>query len=453
MSRKIDAKRRRSSITRSDAIARKKNPKKIVANQKPKSYLDRVAAHGIALARLTRRATSNTGDRDRMTRIGFSYNKKPATRLETNGGTSAVSSVGFDFDPSFTRSIGASGSVVAAPISGADDIYAEWDSPETIAAVEGALSALGEVIRLEATPDFPQRLRDARPDIVFNMAEGLSGQNREAHVPAICEFYGIPYSGSDPFTLSLALHKARTKQMLQFHGIPTAPFALVESLAEAKAVRRANQLRYPLFAKPVQEGSSKGITERNYVRDGDELLAVVAELLEVYEQSVLLEEFLPGAEFTCGVIGNGKEARVLPIVGIRFDVLPEGALPIYGFEAKWGWDRPDQPLQMFDCPADIADDVREAIEEVTLRAYRAIGCRDWSRIDVRLDARGIPNIVEINPLPGILPNPEDNSCLPKAAAAAGMGYNELIQSCLIAAAKRQGVRLAGARLRKAGGKR
>ena len=383
-----------------------------------------------------------------MTRIGFCYNQKPdaASTNEGQRGPSAATS-GFDVEPSsFSRSNGTRGGSAVAlnavpEVSAPDDIYAEWDAPETIAAVERALSALGEVIRLEATPDFPQELRDSRPDIVFNMAEGLVGQNREAHVPAICEFYGIPYSGSDPFTLSLALHKARTKQMLQFYGIPTAPFALVDSIAETKAVRRANLLRYPLFAKPVQEGSSKGITERNYIRDGEEMVAVVGELLETYKQPVLLEEFLPGAEFTCGVIGNGKDARVLPLVGIRFDVLPDGALPIYGFEAKWIWDRPDQPLQMFDCPAPVEEPLRQAIEEVTLRAYRAIGCRDWSRIDVRLDARGIPNIVEINPLPGILPNPEDNSCLPKAAAAAGMSYDELIQSCLLAAAKRQGIRI------------
>ena len=393
-----------------------------------------------------------------MTRIGFSYNQKPAT-LDGNGvSVSADSSNGFEAESVFSRSNGARTGVAAtlAPaVAHVDDVFAEWDAPETIAAVERALSALGDVIRLEATPDLPLRLRETRPNIVFNMAEGLSGQNREAHVPAICEFYDIPYSGSDPFTLSLALHKARTKQMLQFYGIPTAPFALVDSLAEAKAVRRANLLRYPLFAKPVQEGSSKGITEKNYVRDGDELLAMVAELLEVYEQPVLLEEFLPGAEFTCGVLGNGKDARVLPLVGIRFDVLPEGALPIYGFEAKWIWDRPDRPLQMFECPAPVTDDLRKSIEEVTLRAYRAIGCRDWSRIDVRLDARGVPNIVEINPLPGILPNPEDNSCLPKAAAAAGMTYDELIQSCVLAAAKRQGVRLGAGRSRKTagGGKR
>lgn len=404
---------------------------------------------------------SHTGDRDRMTRIGFAYNQKPDDSTEFEGqlivpGTSSAGSVDEE-PPSFGRALGARSGTTAAAVSvernpsvaRADDAYAEWDSPETIAAVERALSGLGDVVRLEASADFPQRLREARPDIVFNMAEGLTGQNREAHVPAICEFFGIPYSGSDPFTLSLALNKARAKQMLQFYGIPTAPFALVESLAEAKAVKRAGLLRYPLFAKPVQEGSSKGITERNYIRDGGELLPCVAELLEVYEQAVILEEFLPGAEFTCGVVGNGRDARVLPIVGMRFDALPEGALPIYGFEAKWIWDTPDCPLQMFECPASIDATLREAIEQVTLRAYNALGCRDWSRVDVRLDALGMPNIVEVNPLPGILPNPEENSCLPKAAAAAGLSYEELIQSCVIAAAKRQGVRLG--RGRRAGG--
>jgi D-alanine-D-alanine ligase len=383
-----------------------------------------------------------------MTRIGFAYNQKPEVSTEFEGrlDVPAESSGSFDEDPpSFTRAQGARGNLAVdirkSALAQADDAYAEWDSPETIAAVENALAGLGEVIRLEASSDFPQRLRETRPDIVFNMAEGLTGQNREAHVPAICEFFGIPYSGSDPFALSLCLNKARTKQMLQFYDIPTAPFALVESLAEAKMVKRTRSLRYPLFAKPVQEGSSKGITERNYIREEGELLPCVAELLEVYEQPVLIEEFLPGAEFTCGVIGNGREAKVLPIVGIRFDALPEGALPIYGFEAKWIWDRPEQPLKMFECPADISESLRASIEQVTLRAYSALGCRDWSRIDVRIDAQGAPNIVEVNPLPGILPQPEDNSCLPKAAAAAGIGYDELIQSCVIAAAKRQGVRL------------
>jgi D-alanine-D-alanine ligase len=373
-----------------------------------------------------------------MTRIGFAYNLKPEGSALFEGRTDVPNS-----RVSSTSATKASAALATATamMTQADDAFAEWDSPETIRAVENALAKLGDVIRLEATEEFPQSLRDAEPDIVFNMAEGLTGQNREAHVPAICEFYGIPYSGSDPFTLSLCLHKARTKQMLQFYGIPTARFALVENLAETKAVRRGKVLRYPIFAKPVQEGSSKGITERNYVRDGDELLEVVAQLLEQYEQPVLLEEFLPGAEFTCGVIGNGPNARVLPLVGMNFDSLPDGALPIYGFEAKWIWDTPDEPLQIFECPAKVSNSLRESIEQITLRAYRALGCRDWSRIDVRLDAKGLPHIVEVNPLPGILPNPEDNSCLPKAAAAAGISYDKLIQSCLVAAATRCGVRL------------
>src|SRR5688572_27544616 len=205
-----------------------------------------------------RRAKSTTGDRDRMTRIGFAYNQKPDASTEyeeqLHGSNDSRTGTLDDETSSFARTAGArTGSVVAVERAAfskrADDVYAEWDSPETIAAVERALSALGDVVRLEATPEFPQRLREARPDIVFNMAEGFTGQNREAHVPAICEFYGIPYSGSDPFTLSLALNKARAKQMLDHYDIPTAPFALVESLAEAKTVKKAALLRYPLFAK------------------------------------------------------------------------------------------------------------------------------------------------------------------------------------------------------------
>src|SRR5689334_19586294 len=169
-----------------------------------------------------------------MTRIGFAYNLKPDSSAEFEGRTSVP-----DSRVSTSNSLTSSGgslAVEAAIAAQADDAFAEWDAPDTIDAVERALSGVGEVIRLEATEEFPERLREERPDIVFNMAEGLTGQNREAHVPAICEFLGVPYSGSDPFTLSLCLHKARTKQMLQFYGIPTANFALVETLAETKAV-------------------------------------------------------------------------------------------------------------------------------------------------------------------------------------------------------------------------
>ena len=370
-----------------------------------------------------------------MTRIGFAYNQKPDPIAAP-----AAELARADEEPPSSGGVAtlAAPALAAAP----DDEYAEWDSAETIAAVERALARHGQVIRLEATDDFPQRLRDARPDIVFNIAEGLRGPNREAHVPAICEFYGIPYSGSDPFSLALCLDKARTKEILRAHDVPTADWWLVRSVSEITSARAAG-LRYPLFAKPVHEGSSKGITERNFVASPDALPPIVAELLERYQQPVLVETFLPGAEFTCGVLGNGAEARVLPIVGMNFGALPEGALPIYGFEAKWLWDRPEEPLQIFECPASISDALRLEIEDVVLRTFMALGCRDWARVDVRLDGEGRPNIVEVNPLPGILPDPTENSCLPKAARAAGMDYDALIGACLHAAAARHGVALGG----------
>lgn len=373
-----------------------------------------------------------------MTLIGLAYNQKP----EPTELTSPASEGGRQEDgelprpdeepPSRTSNLS-----IAELI--ARDEFAEWDSPATIAAVESALSHLGKVVRLEANEDFPERLRQARPDIVFNIAEGFHGVNREAHVPAICEFYGIPYSGSDPFTLTLCLDKARAKETLAFHGIPTPKFLLVEKLADLYRV--AEKLTLPLFVKPVHEGSSKGITDSNLCRDRDQLFRQTEFLLENYRQPVLVEEFLPGKEFTCAVLGNGAEATVLPLVAMNFESLPEGALPIYSFDAKFVWDRPENPLDIFQCPARITRELQASIERVTLDAFRVLGCRDWARIDVRLDADGKPNVLEVNPLPGILPDPADNSCLPKAARAAGIGYEELIQNCLKYAAARQGVDL------------
>jgi D-alanine-D-alanine ligase len=373
-----------------------------------------------------------------MTLIGLAYNQKP----EPTELASPLSEGGRQQDGELPRPDEEPPSKIfdlsIAELIARDE-FAEWDSPTTIAAVESALSRLGRVVRLEALEDFPERLRQTRPDIVFNIAEGFHGVNREAHVPAICEFYGIPYSGSDPFTLSLCLDKARTKETLAFHGIPTPMFAVARKLDELEAV--TERLNLPLFVKPLHEGSSKGITDNNLCWDSRHLYEQTEFLLENYNQPVIVEEYLPGKEFTCAVLGNGDEATVLPIVGMNFETLPKGALPIYGFDAKFVWDRPKNPLDIFQCPARITTELQASIERVTLDAFRVLGCRDWARIDVRLDAAGVPNVLEVNPLPGILPDPADNSCLPKAARAVGIGYDELIQSCLKYAAARQSVKL------------
>jgi len=303
------------------------------------------------------------------------------------------------------------------------DVFAEWDDPATIDAVAQALGLFGEVVRLEAAASFPDRLARTHPDIVFNMAEGLRGVNRESHVPAICEFLDVPYTGSDPLTLALALHKGRTKEILAHHRVPTAPFAQVAHPRELPGV----QLPFPVFVKPVAEGSGKGIYINNLCTTPGQLRDRVHFLLEEYRQPVLVETYLPGREFTVAVLGNGDAARCLPLVAFDFTTLPAGAPPIYGFEAKWIWDTAEHQLEIYECPANVPATLAREIERVALGAYHALGCRDWCRIDVRLDASDVPNVVELNPLPGVLPDPRLNSCFPKAARAAGYAYDELIQ--------------------------
>ena len=308
--------------------------------------------------------------------------------------------------------------------SPASDAYAEWDDPSTIDAVDLALSLFGNVIRLEADKFFPEKLALAHPDIVFNMAEGLHGPSRESHVPALCEYLQIPYTGSDPLTLALTLHKGRTKEILAYRGVPTAPFRVIEALDDLERL----PLPYPLFVKPVAEGSGKGVFVNNVCESRAQLAERVPFLLERYAQPVLVETYLPGPEFTVAILGNNGDVRCLPIVGFDFATLPAGAPPVYGYEAKWIWDTREHPLDIFQCPpTGVSESLCRETERVALDAYRALGCRDWCRIDVRVDRFGVPNVVELNPLPGIIPDPAMNSCFPKAARVAGYGYDELIQ--------------------------
>jgi D-alanine-D-alanine ligase len=312
-----------------------------------------------------------------------------------------------------------------------NDLYAEWDDIHTIRAVEAALSKRHRVSLVNADLDAFAAFRELRPDLVFNIAEGLHGASREAQVPAMLDMLGLPYTGSDPVTLGLCLDKRRTKEILSWHRVPTPRFELVESLTQLP-----KRLRYPLMVKPILEGSSKGVTDKALVTNRAELRRQVEWVLDTYRQPALIEEFLPGREFTVALLGNGADLRVLPIVEINFDTLPDGVNPIYSYEAKWLWDREEDPLQIFSCPAPLEPLLQRQIEELCRRAYTVLNCRDWCRIDVRLDAAGYPNIIELNPLPGILPRPEQNSCFPKAARAAGLAYDDLILAVADAAAVR-----------------
>jgi len=285
---------------------------------------------------------------------------------------------------------------------------------------------------VEANNEAFSKLKELKPDIVFNFAEGLIGVNRESHIPAMLEMLQIPYLGSDPLTLGICLDKSRAKEILTYHKIPNAKFLVADNI---KDITKVN-FGFPLIVKPISEGSSKGIFSSSLVKNTKELEDEVNRIVSSYNQSALIEEFLPGREFTVAVLGNGNDAQVLPIIEIRYDDFPKDVLPLYSYEAKWILDTKENKFDVFECPANLDKNLEEQIKDIVLRTYNILKCRDWSRIDVRLDKNNVPNIIEINPLPGIMPDPNENSSFPKAARAAGMDFNQLIQSALYSAAKR-----------------
>lgn len=314
------------------------------------------------------------------------------------------------------------------PAPHSDDIFAEWDDIHTIKAVETALASQHQVSLIDADLDAFEKLRKLKPDLVFNIAEGLHGSSREAQIPAMLDMLQIPYTGSSPLTLGLCLDKRRTKEILAQHKVASPRFWIVDSIESIP-----ENLPFPLIVKPPLEGSSKGVTDKALVGTHEELEAQVTWVTQTYGQSALVEEFLPGREFTVALLGNGANVRVLPMVEINFESLPQGVNPIYSYEAKWIWDTEEAPLQIFTCPAKVEPELKAEIESVCRQAFAAMDCFDWCRIDVRLDREGHPQIIELNPLPGILPRPEQNSCFPKAARAAGLNYDQLILSVVEAA--------------------
>ncbi len=319
-----------------------------------------------------------------------------------------------------------------------DEIFAEGDSPATIRAVKQAIESLGhEVHGVEADLGLERKLLRLKPDLVYNLAEGLFGDFRESYVPAVCEKLSLPYTGSGPLALGICLHKARCKEVLTAHGIANPAFRVF--LPGEKP--ELSGLKWPVIVKPASEGSSKGIFDRSVAENETEARGLIEEALSLYRQPVILEEFLPGDEYTVAMIGNAPSPEVLPIVELDFSQLPGSARKIYSYEAKWVWDVPSSPLQIFRCPAVLPEERRRAVETLVKRAFRVLELRDWCRMDVRLAADGTPNIIEINPIPGILPDPKENSCFPKAARAAGYSYAQIFEKVIGAAESRfSGVR-------------
>jgi len=315
------------------------------------------------------------------------------------------------------------------------DFYAEYDEEETINAIAVALKKGGcDVKKIEADERAYSKLARLLPDIVFNFAEGLRGESRESHIPAMLEMLSIPYTGSGPLTLAVALNKALTHQLLEKNGIPSPFFQVFNRSDEEIDVK----LDFPCVVKPLSEGSSKGIWSSSLIRDVKALRKQVSWVVKTYNQPAIVEEFLPGREFTIGLIGN-KPPTVLPIVEILLEKLPAKASKLYSYEAKWVWDLPENPLEMFHCPANITAELKEKLVEIAVKTFKVLNCKDVCRIDIRSDRNDMPRVLEVNPIPGLIPNPDAHSCLPEAARAAGYSYDQLICTILWYGLERYGL--------------
>ena len=311
---------------------------------------------------------------------------------------------------------------------------AEFDRADTIDSIENALRQLGhETDRIGHARELVQRLASSdRWDLVFNICEGLRGTGREAQVPAILDLYEIPYTFADPCVMSVCLDKGVTKSVVHNIGVPTPRFAIV--LDEERIAELVDHcpFYFPLFAKPIAEGTGKGVTPASRVNDVDELAIVCKQLLDRYRQPVLVEEFLPGREFTVGILGTGKEASCLGTLEI---VLRDEAEPeVYSYVNK---ERCEELVEYRLVEAGQDEQVRQA-EEIALTAWRTLGCRDGGRIDLRCDGKGHPQFLEANPLAGLHP---EHSDLPMLATALGMTYLELIRRIVDSAAGRCKVHL------------
>jgi len=312
------------------------------------------------------------------------------------------------------------------------DYFSEFDSEETINAISAALKKKGHTVDLVDVEqaNLLSHFRKNRVDMVFNIAEGKCGKFRESEIPAILDYLDIPYTGSNTFSLALALNKALTKKILKAENIPTPRFQVF-----AKGNQELDpSLKFPLIVKPNREGSAKGINSSNVVNTKEALFMKIKEIQELYKQEVLVEEFIEGKELTVGILENGK-VRILPILEIDFSTCKKSGEYFYTWRMKEFQGNAEFGLvPTFHCPARLDKDTEELVKEIAMKTHQAVGCCGISRTDIRLSNDSVPYVLEINPLPGL--NPTESN-FPIMAYAAGMKYEDIIEAILISASERR----------------
>ncbi|MEW6456839.1 MAG: ATP-grasp domain-containing protein [Acidobacteriota bacterium] len=302
------------------------------------------------------------------------------------------------------------------------DIHEEFDIEETIESIEKALyKKFDWIVRLGGGKKFLENIQKNNVNFVFNIAEGFGTRSREAHIPSVLEILGIPFSGSDPLTLALTLDKALTKRVLLAEGILTPNFFEINDLIEIKKIEKLlkqKNLKFPLIVKLSHEGSSMGLRLNSVVKDIFSLKQKTEELISLYREPVLIEEFISGREITAGVIGNGKTAECFGMMEISHKRLKNEDF-IYSLEVKRNW----REEVIYTINPDMSPEVEKTISKEAVKIFQILKCRDISRIDFRLDQNEKAYFLEINPLPGLNP---DYSDLPMIARGMGIEYDDLI---------------------------
>jgi D-alanine-D-alanine ligase len=305
----------------------------------------------------------------------------------------------------------------------AADAEAEFDSPETVQAIANALGELGHrVVPIEADEELVERIKQGRIDVVFNIAEGRRGRARESQVPAVLEMLGVPYTGSDTLALAVTLDKAMAKTVVMGAGVRTAPWTVLRHADDPLPDTGGA----PMVIKPLSEGSSKGVGSTSVVHDGPSARALAAELIARYRQPVLAEAYLEGREFTVGILDDGTPRAMRPM---EIVFAADMQHPVYTYEHKL---TPSAAVT-YEVPARVGEALERELCATAVAAHRALGCRDVSRVDLRLDAAGMPRFIECNPLPGLSPGWSDLAII---AEAEGMAYRDLIAAILAPALAR-----------------